>query len=183
MGPDDSGQHRLSKTVEALSPESALPPSDGAIVALTRDKAETLIGAIQQLGKANLRLYGEMKDVKRVLFAGAAIGVVMFVALAFGIYQLAEVNAQLHSASTQQAQTTERLAAVVTKLSGVDDAVAEIPRLEEKPAPSGDPTAEPVVVLKQPRPKARTSSASNGSRPPAPPSIEIPVLHPKEKKR
>lgn len=86
MGPDESGDHELSRTVEVLS--SSTPQSGSPTLALSRGKTNALIGAIRQLGKASLRLYDENRKIKRLMVVGACTGALVTSLLTVALIQL-----------------------------------------------------------------------------------------------
>jgi len=178
--PDDSGQQRLHETINELDPASTLGGSDASVVALTKANAERFIGAIQQLGKSNLRLAHEFRNVKTFILIGLVALVLLLCGLIYALVGQAKMSdAQLANAAAQ-AETTRKLAVVIGKLeTAIDDMaddVEEIPRIEVKPADTSDPTSKPVAVIEVPHPK-------KSQKEPRVKSVEIPLeLTPRKKK-
>lgn len=171
------------------SPESS-SELDGRKLELVAALARIVEPLEQSLQKhdANMKALLEAQHMirkvsTRWLFSTAA-GVVVVVAgagLAWSAFgRLDAMLARQAEQLEQQAEIIEAQKKASTTAAELEVKLDEIPRLEFKPSPSGDPAAPPVVVL---RGKTKTSSAKPGHSPPAAKPIEVELEVPTKKRR
>ena len=127
-----------------------------------------------------------IRKVSRRWLASSAAGLVVVGAavwlawVAFGrLDTLLERQAELVD---QQAEIIEAQKKASTRDAELEAKLDAIPRLELKPAPPGDPSGQPVVVLKG-KTKPTSSAHNHGHPPPAAKPIEVELDVPTKKRR